>query len=147
MEKETKAYLHELIESWRSIDKLYEQYAKSQGLTYLGLSVLDIICTTPEVCTQKLICEQLFLPKQNVNLIIKSLWEQGYLEMREITSDRRNKQILLSEAGQKYAVQVFGRLNRAEELVIGQLTGDERQMLLSLVQKTESIMKTCLQQE
>lgn len=57
----------------------------------MSSTVLDVIYDFPENCTQKFICEKPNFPKQSVNMIIKSFLEQGYLELNEIPSDRRNK--------------------------------------------------------
>jgi DNA-binding MarR family transcriptional regulator len=131
-------------ESSRSIDKLYNQYAKSEGMTFLGYLILDIICSTPENCTQKLICEQTLLPKQTVNTIIRSFWEQGYVEMREIDSDRRNKAIRLSETGQKFADKVMKKISEAEEAAMGQLTHEQRQSLIEIIQCIEKSLRKSL---
>ena len=48
--------LRQFFDIMDSIEDLYETYAKSVGLTYAGLLVLDIIYDTPENCTQKFIC-------------------------------------------------------------------------------------------
>ena len=36
-------------------------------------------------------------------MIVKSFWEQGYVELVETKSDRRNKQVKLRKEGKKYA--------------------------------------------
>lgn len=76
-----------LFSSWRKIDELYGKYAKSVGLTSLGLLILDTIYTMPENYTQKEICEKTNLPKQTVNVIIKTLWKEGYIELKEIDTE------------------------------------------------------------
>ncbi|MDR0325970.1 MAG: MarR family winged helix-turn-helix transcriptional regulator [Oscillospiraceae bacterium] len=128
-------------ETWRSIESLYGQYAKSEGLTYLGFLVLDILLTTPNNCTQKYICEQLLLPKQTVNAIIKTFWEQGYVEMKEIDADRRNKAIRLSASGQKYAERVMEKIFAVEEDAMGQLTHEQRQALIDFSKIIESNLR------
>lgn len=133
--------LHEqtamVFESWRSINRLYDQYAKSVGLTYIGLSVLNAIYETADNCTQKIICELTHLPKQSVNVIIRSFLELGYLEMKELSADRRNKAILLTASGRAYADKTIGNLLRAEESVMVELDYDQRQGMISFMQKLE----------
>jgi len=119
------------------MEKLYDQYARSVGLTYSSLSILEIIYDTPVNCTQKLICEEMHYPKQSVNLIIKSFLEQGYIEMKEIKSDRRNKALRLSKSGRVYADKVIGNLTRAEDAAIEGLTSEERQTFIEIMRKME----------
>lgn len=126
--------LRQFFDIMDSIENLYETYAKSVGLTYAGLLVLDIIYDTPENCTQKFICEQLHFPKQSVNQLIRGLLDNGYVEMKEMDFDRRNKVIKFTPSGQEYADQVMGRLMEAEEAAMGQLSFEQRQGLLQLLQ-------------
>lgn len=116
-----------------SLEALYEQYAESIGLTYMGLLVLEIIYNTPENCTQKFICQQLRLPKQSVNIIIKSFLDKGYIEMKEIDSDRRNKAIRFTPTGQAFAGRVLTKMMNAEEATMEQLTYEQRQAAILLM--------------
>ena len=72
----------------------------------------------PEECTQKLICELIHYPKQSVNLVIKSFWESGYVELRETPEDRRNKLIILTEKGKMYAEEMVAPLEKLDNFVI-----------------------------
>ncbi|ULQ60437.1 MarR family transcriptional regulator [Brucepastera parasyntrophica] len=134
-----------ILDGWHIIDKLYEEYAKSLGLTYIGLSVLNAIYGMPENCTQKAICERTHLPKQSVNGIIRSLWEQGYVKMKETDSDRRNKIIRFSKSGRDYADRTIGRLLKKEEKVVAQLTYRERQIMIGFLEKTGNSIEECIQ--
>ena len=86
-------------EMMQKIDRLYENYAKAKGMTYMSMAVLESICSHKENCTQKMICEETHYPKQSVNLIVKSFWKEGYITLEELPEDRRNKRILLTEKG------------------------------------------------
>lgn len=127
-----------IMESFHSIENLYEQYAKSVGISYLSFLVLDLIYTMPENCTQKLICERTHLTKQNVNAIVKTFWKQGYIEMREIPYDRRNKEIRLTASGKEYTDKIMLRLAEAEEKA---LSNKNRIQIIEILKQTESILK------
>lgn len=107
-----------LFEKWQSLDRVFEEYAKSKNLNYISLSVLEAIYEMPEECTQKLICELIHYPKQSVNLVIKSFWESGYVELRETPEDRRNKLIILTEKGKMYAEEIIAPLEKLDNFVI-----------------------------
>ena len=63
------SYIHE----W---DAVYEEYAKSVGLSYTGLIILYEIYEI-ENCTQKKLCEYCFIPKQTVNAVVTSFYKNG----------------------------------------------------------------------
>ena len=121
------------MELMQSFDRLYEEYAKAKGLTYISLTVLDAIYECEDNCTQKQICEQTHYPKQSVNLVIKSFWENGYVELCEMPTDRRNKQIVLTEKGRAYADEIVGALWQADEEATETLSEAQRQELLKLL--------------
>ena len=74
----------------KQINSIYEDYARSLGLTYTSLYILHMIALT-ENCTQKFIAEQMFLPKQTINSIIAQFHTQGWVELREMPKDKRHK--------------------------------------------------------
>lgn len=89
-----------------NLNRLYDKYAKTKGLTAIGLSVIEIICLHQDGCTQKLISEELCYPKQSVNVIIRDLIEKGYVVLKAIPEDRRSKNVCLTDAGIEYAKEV-----------------------------------------
>lgn len=126
-----------IFNKYQLVENLYEDYAKMVGLTYISLIVLRIIYDTLEDCTQKLICEQTHMPKQSINTVIKSFLKQGFIELKEIDSDRRNKKIWLSESGKVYADKVLRKLLDAEKNALKNLTFEQRNMMIELMSMYE----------
>ena len=121
-------------EKWQSLGHMYEEYAKSKGLTYMSFMVLEAIHKHPASCTQKLICEQTLYTKQSVNAIIKTFWKQGYVELKEEEADRRNKKILFTEKGRWYADEIIGRFSAVEKEAMGQLSSEQWQQLIAMAE-------------
>jgi len=113
LDKESQDLIITIRETWHRLDGLYEQYAKSIGLSFTALMVLDLLDNSAETYTQKVVCDKLDLPKQYVNSIIKSLLEKGYVRLKE-AKDRRNKEILITERGKKYIQSALKPLDDAE---------------------------------
>lgn len=88
------------------------------------------IITDSEECTQKLICEQTFLPKQTVNAVITGFYKKGLVELHELPSDRRNKTIHLTEKGVAYAEQIIPQIREAEYAAFESLTIEQRTRLM-----------------
>ena len=99
----------------QGIEKFYEDYAKTVGLTYMSLTVLEIIYHAETPCTQKEICALSHYNKQIVNTIVKNFAENTYLQFVEVPEDRRNKYVLLTEAGKEYADMIMLPLEEMEE--------------------------------
>ena len=113
LDKESQDLVITIRETWHRLDGLYEQYAKSIGLSFTALMVLDLLDDSAETYTQKVVCDKLDLPKQYVNSIIKALLEKGYVRLKE-AKDRRNKEILITERGKKYIQSALKPLDDAE---------------------------------
>lgn len=96
-----------ILECLKLMDTLYEEYAKSFGLTEVSMSVLEVLFDHSEGCTQKFITEELRCTKQNLYKIIKSFYEKGYISMEEIPENRSLKRVKLTEEGIEFAKKVI----------------------------------------
>lgn len=121
-------------EKWQSLERVYDEYAKSKGLTYMSLTVLEIIYDNSDRCTQKLICERSMYTKQSVNAIVKVFWEQGYIELKEERDDRRNKRILFTEKGRAYADEIIGKFEAVENEAMEHLSESQWKLLLEMTE-------------
>lgn len=128
MEDSKKTYRTDrLMDSAAVADRLYQDYAKSFGMSYMGMMVLDILYDEGPI-SQKEIAEEMMCSKQIVNQIVRVLWEKGYAELSEDVSDRRNKRVRLTESGVAYAEKVLLPLYEASESafdVLGAEKSDE----------------------
>lgn len=123
-----------LIEQFQNMDNAYEAYAKSKGLSYLSLMVLDEIYALGDGCTQKQISEDTHYPKQSINLVVKSFLEDGIVELRELPENRKNKGITLTEKGRQLCDDVIVPLLRQEEAAMLEMGEKESAELLRLVE-------------
>ena len=119
----------------QGIEKFYEDYAKSVGLTYMSLTVLEIIYYASKPITQKEICEESHYIKQMVNTIVKTFYENGYIEFAAVSQDRRNKYVLFTESGKAYADKIMKPLMEMEEKAITVLSNQEREEMLNMLER------------
>ena len=112
----------------------YEEYAKSVGLNFTSLSILSAIYGT-ESCTQKMLCERCFLPKQTVNAAVTAFYKKGWIRMQELPEDRRNKTIHFTEEGQREAERILQRVRESERIAMGGFSQEEQKQLLSLTRR------------
>lgn len=126
---EIKSNVEQFSREWQKVMMLYSDYARSVGINYTTLQVLKYIAEIDN-CTQKIICEQSFLPKQTVNSIITSLYKDDYVELRELAEDRRAKSIHLTKSGKQYSDMISERLYKAEYQAMENMTAEKRKNLL-----------------
>ena len=117
----------------QGIEKFYEEYAKTVGLTYMSLTVLEIIYHAETPCTQKEICALSHYNKQVVNTIVKNFTESGYVQFTEVREDRRNKYVMLTETGKAYADTIMLPLEEMEEKALTVLSETERGEMLDML--------------
>jgi DNA-binding MarR family transcriptional regulator len=142
MNGKTESLDRSLLDIMNSIDHAYEKFAKATGMSYISMMILDEIYEHCDGCTQKEICEAIHYPKQTVNLVVRSFWEDGLVELREIPSDRRNKTIHLTDKGRKWADGTVGKLGRIDAEATDVLSSEEQKTLVTLTGRyAEAFMK------
>ncbi len=129
---------------WRELTSSYSEYAKAVGMSYSSLFALNVIFDNPKTCTQKLICEVTFLPKQTVNAIITGFLKQGLVTLTESASDRRNKFIHLTKQGKKFAEEVIPQIEKAENDAMRRLDENQRSALLENTSRYTSQFRECM---
>ena len=137
MNDDTRKIVSMFKETWHKMDSLYDLYAKSVGLSFTTLIVLELLHNSSDVYTQKDVCERLGLPKQLVNSVMKHLWEQGYVELKE-AKDRRNKDIIITDEGKKY---IIGILKPLEDLELAAWESFSAEEIISYAKATEKYVK------
>ena len=111
-----------LMQQFQSMDKAYEDYARSKGLNYLSLMVLEEIYELGDGCTQKQIADDTHYPKQCV------------VELKELPENRKNKGITLTEKGRQLCDNIVVPLLQQEEMATREMKRDERLELIRLLE-------------
>ncbi len=115
---------------WQEYNYVYEEWAKSHGMSVNSLLVLSAIHEGGNDCTQKKISQRWMIPKQTINMILKEFERKGLVELLPMQEDKRNKLIQFTSAGDEYADGIISRLRKAELYVIEEM-GIERMKLLN----------------
>ena len=130
-----KAQVEKFNSMLQGIDRIYEDYAKQYGLTFMSLRVLDVLYSSEKPCTQKDVCDISRYNKQVVNAIIKGFQKKGYITLCEDSEDRRNKYLGFTEAGEDFARGVIEPLRQAEKNAMLTLSYVERDSFIELLEK------------
>ena len=127
---------------WGQANALYSFWAASKNINYYLLFVLYAL-DGQEAMTQKKICICTGLTKQTVNSVIRSLKEDGYIQLSPGSGDRREKQVALTEKGQAYSRERLAPLQELEQRVIRSMGSDRvRQMVEDI-----TVFSTMLEKE
>lgn len=129
-----KSIQDKLMQQFQHMDNAYEAYAKSKGLTYCSLMVLEEIYELGDGCTQKQISDDTHYPKQSINLVIKSFLKDGLVELKELPENRKNKGITLTEKGHQLCNVVVVPLLQQEEQAMLEIGDKESRELIRLLE-------------
>ena len=132
----------ELAAFWKDFNRLYNEngqlyhrVARSCGLSDCALWLLYTLRAEESPLTQTQLSEMLSLPKQTVNSALKKLVEAGCLRLEAADGNLKNKQVLVTEAGDAFLRRTVDRVFALEDAAVSRLTGEERAALLALSQK------------
>lgn len=103
---------------WKESNVIYEEWAKSQGLSINSLLILYSFFGDSGNFTQKAISQKWHIPKQTVNTILKDFEKRGYVKLISMPTDKRNKQIQLTPMGKQFSVDIITKLQKIELYVI-----------------------------
>ncbi len=110
---------------WQEFNYVYEEWAKTQGVSVNSLLVLSAIHGGMEECTQKKISQKWRIPKQTVNAVLKDYEKKGFVELFSMPEDERNKLIRFTVKGKEYADSIISKLRKVE-LFVSEEMGTER---------------------
>lgn len=111
-------------EVWGQANGLYSSWAASKNFNYYLLLVLYAL-EGQKAMTQKKICICTGLTKQTVNSVIRSLKEDGYVDLAPGMEDRREKQVTLTDKGIAYSDELITPLRELEYRIF-QIMGSDR---------------------
>lgn len=120
---------------YKELDDLYCNYAKANGLSDTVFWIIYSVWDSAEPYAQKEICDTWSYSKQTVNSALKNLEKQGLVTLEPVPTNRKNKQIILTEEGKALAKRILIPLLEAERNSFASLTDTERDELLRLLQK------------
>ncbi len=141
MSKTIREELKEFNTVIKEIDAVYGEMAKHSGLTDSAFWALYYLGQMEGDRTQKAICEQWALSKQTVNNAIRDLQKAGYICLAESATDKRSKQILLTEKGQRFSAEHIGNIFCIEAAVFAGMTQSERSTLVKINQKYLKLLR------
>lgn len=119
-------------EAWGRANALYTTWAAERSINPYQLFVLYAIDGHDGI-TQKNIAAFTGLSKQTVNTVIRTLKEEGYLELLAGSGDRREKIVRLTPVGQAYSSEILAPLYELEADVIEMIGADRIHEMMNAI--------------
>lgn len=132
MKDNIKSQLKDYYNFWFGMNNLYELWSKKHNLSYYSLFVLYIIKENQEKCTQKMICDQLLLPKQTVNTILNSFEKNGHVIRTVDERNKRTKLISFTKEGEVYSENILNELEQFEVKAMLKMTSEQRTQMAEI---------------
>ena len=119
-----KKYADDMCSAWNKGCAAYSRWAELYGINYYTLLVFYALDLKGKM-TQKSIADYYAVPKQSIYNITRVLKKNGYIEFEESMQDKREKKIVMTEAGREYAKTFLDPLYELEQYTLNTV-GRER---------------------
>lgn len=128
--------------TYKELDRIWSMCSKACGLSDAEYWALHMI---REGCrTQTEISEQLSMNKQTVHSALKMLIKKDMVRLETKQNNLREKQIIMTETGQKFARTYIDRMHDIEEEAWNALKLEERELLVLVSQKYNALLEPAL---
>ncbi|MCQ4765613.1 MarR family winged helix-turn-helix transcriptional regulator, partial [Cloacibacillus evryensis] len=107
-----------------------DEWSKASGISDSAVLVLHSLYYELGCSTQKMICDKWLFTKQTVNSILKDFERRGLIEFSTLDSDRRNKLVRLTPAGDDLAGSLIPELSRLVRFVMEKMGEEGRRGLI-----------------
>lgn len=119
-EAELNQALELLHFGFRAIVAKPDELLKTRGLTRMHHRILFFVRETPNISVNEL-CRTLGITKQALNAPLRQLFEQNLIEYSLAATDRRVKQLCLTQAGIELEQELSGYQRSQFESIFGQV--------------------------
>jgi len=141
MKNEITSQLMSYSQSYKELDEIYCDYAKDCGLSDTAFWILYSVWESIEAFTQKELCDTWFFSRQTINSSLKKLEQQDIIQLVPMPNNRKNKHIILTQAGKELAKKILVPIQEADYTSFSSLSDAERSELLRLSQKYISALR------
>ena len=129
--------MHHITDIARCAALYRQEELASLGLKACHASYLDAICATPGI-TQDQLSRRIFINKSNVARQLAVLEEDGFVERRPSTEDKRAIQVFPPEKARDCLPEIIRIFRCWESFVAQDLSEEERRALVSMLDKMKS---------
>lgn len=131
-DEKIRRQLREFNAIFKETDAIYSRFAKRSGLSDCAFWLLYSVREADGNCTQKEICGQWAMNKQTVNSALKVLEKRGFITLVPSETDKRSRYIVLTEQGERFALENIDIIFQLEQLTLQKMTDTERDAMIEI---------------
>ncbi|KIX12675.1 MarR family winged helix-turn-helix transcriptional regulator [Dethiosulfatarculus sandiegensis] len=113
-----------------------EHHFKVLGLNHTKANLLTLLDREGGVATQEELSNLIFLDRSNAGRALKCLEEQGYVERRKNTGDKRTNLVQITTKGSKAVIDISRLKKRIIKSVSGELSDEQAGRIMEMLEKT-----------
>lgn len=137
--------INKLYDAIYQIQEFYNDYAKGLNISYHEIKIYCALLDD-EIVTQTLLCEYTGCSKTTINSMIKRFLQRGHIVMLENPENRREKFLVMTEAGIDFATEHIVPLMELEEKAADFMSDNEVNVGYYVYQKYLDQLKAGLPQ-
>ncbi|MBL0370962.1 MarR family transcriptional regulator [Rhizobium sp. KVB221] len=117
----------------RKARTLFDNHVKEKGLTLARARILRLLANSNAGATQRTLAHELEIEGPTLVRVLDNLEAQGCIERLAVATDRRAKQIVLTEEGIRQAAEVEGIVEHFRAAIQGDIAPDDLQVVLRVI--------------
>lgn len=131
--------MKELNKQYRETDRIYHEISTKARLSDSAFMILYAITELGDGCQQKDIADIYLFSRQTINSSILGLQRKGILQLNK--GSGRDLHISLTEKGRQFVEEKIYPVMELENSVFDELTEQESEVYLHLMQKTTRLLR------
>lgn len=127
---------------WKAQDDIWQEAARNSGLPETAFWIIYILTIENKAeLTQAELCDTWFIPRQTCNSAVKKLEGKGLISLTTHKGAGNIKYLSLTGNGVSFANKYITPLTNADISSFSSFTNEERELLLSLMQRQLDYLK------
>lgn len=127
-----KNYIQRYLHDWLAFNRIYEQLATRNDLSFAELSVLLALEDHNYCATNRQPVQDTGLSKQTISSLVQKMVRNDLMSLTLNPNDKRSKLVRLTTRGQEWANQILGDVHRFETKTMSSLGAEKTRQLNGL---------------
>lgn len=135
MERWGNDFFDRYYKSWWGIDAAYEKIAADCDVTYNVMNILSLLYRHRTPMPQNELSKELHLSNQTVTSVVDNLEKKGLVTRSIPEDDRRKRIVTLTDEGRAIGRHVGRTMRQVELAAFAELSEEEQNALVSIMEK------------
>ena len=137
--------LEQFNRSWKGIDRVYHEIARRSGLSDCAFWILYALRDAGTAMPQNELSQVWLYSRQTVSSTLRQLEERGLISVRYAAGSRRDKQISLTEDGERFTGVYIEPAMQAEKKALMALDAQDRDALIAGIDRYAGLLNDAME--